>query len=252
MPECNGRCTFQVKPDSVDRVVTPSTGFQTTLPKVVHPSCRPVFHSSEPQAPAVCISSPGPTYLGHRCPEYKLVGSHGLCIPAHGSPSQGGPKDQSMQLPHHTDSPRLARDVLILGPSAALNGAPTLTPSIQNTTQTISQSGISQQPPISEPARLVSKSGQLKEQGFSVDMAERIAAPQRSLTRSVYKSKWAFFEKWCRETLVDFSNPSIKQVSDFFMYLYQDLNRCPSTIDGYRMAIVQRALLSLKARTLTG
>ena len=30
----------------------------------------------------------------------------------------------------------------------------------------------------------------------------------------------------------------MKQVSDFFMYLYQDLNRCPSTIDGYRMAIV--------------
>ena len=30
----------------------------------------------------------------------------------------------------------------------------------------------------------------------------------------------------------------MKQVSDFFMYLYQDLNRCPSTIDGYRNAIV--------------
>ena len=33
---------------------------------------------------------------------------------------------------------------------------------------------------------------------------------------------------------VDFSTPSVKQ--DFFMY--QDLNRCPSTIDGYRTAIV--------------
>ena len=30
----------------------------------------------------------------------------------------------------------------------------------------------------------------------------------------------------------------MKQVSDFFMYLYQDLNRYPSTIDGYRTAIV--------------
>ena len=29
-----------------------------------------------------------------------------------------------------------------------------------------------------------------------------------------------------------------EKVSDFFMYLYQDLNRRPSTIDGYRMAIV--------------
>ena len=35
-----------------------------------------------------------------------------------------------------------------------------------------------------------------------------------------------------------FSTPSVKQVSDFFMYLYQDLNRLPSTIDGSRTAIL--------------
>ena len=73
---------------------------------------------------------------------------------------------------------------------------------------------------------------------FSVEVAERIAAPQRSSTRTIYKSKCALFEKWCRENSVDFSTPSVKQVSDFFMYLYQDLNRRPSTIDGYRTAIV--------------
>ena len=85
---------------------------------------------------------------------------------------------------------------------------------------------------------LVSRSGQLQEQGFSVEVAERFAAPQRSSTRTIYKSKWALLEKWCRENAVDFSTPSVKQVSDFFMYLYQDLNRRPSTIDGYRTAIV--------------
>ena len=37
---------------------------------------------------------------------------------------------------------------------------------------------------------------------------------------------------------MDFSTPSEKQVTDFFVYLYQVLNRCPSTIDGYRMTIV--------------
>ena len=85
---------------------------------------------------------------------------------------------------------------------------------------------------------LVSRSGQLQEQGFSVEVAERIAAPQRSSTRTIYKSKWALFEKWCRENSVDFSTSSVKQISDCFMYLYQDRNRHPSTIDGYRTAIV--------------
>ena len=84
----------------------------------------------------------------------------------------------------------------------------------------------------------MSRSGQLQEQGFSVEVAERIDAPQRSSTRTIYKLKWALFEKWCRENSVDFSTPSVKHISDFFMYPYQDLNRRPSTIDGYRTAIV--------------
>ena len=71
-----------------------------------------------------------------------------------------------------------------------------------------------------------------------MEVAEIIAAPQRSSTRTIYKSKWALFEKWCRENSVDFSTPSVKQISDFFIYLYQDLNRCPSTIDGYITTIV--------------
>ena len=77
-----------------------------------------------------------------------------------------------------------------------------------------------------------------QEHGFSVEVAERIAAPQRSSTRTIYKSKWALFEKWCRENSVDFYTPSVKQISDFFRYLYQDLHRRPSTIDGYRTVIV--------------
>ena len=120
----------------------------------------------------------------------------------------------------------------------ALNRDPTTTPSVNDPTQTVPQVCVPQQPTTAEPPRLVSRSGQLQEQGFSVEVAERIAAPQRSSTRTIYRSKWALFEKWCRENSVDFSTPSVKQISDFFMYLYQDLNRRPSTIDGYRTAVV--------------
>ena len=109
---------------------------------------------------------------------------------------------------------------------------------VSTTTQTVPQVCVPQQSTTVQPPCLVSRSGQLQEQGFFVEVAERIAAPQLSSTRTIYKSKWALFEKWCRENSVDFSTPSVKQISDFFMYLYQDLNRHPSTIDGYRTAIV--------------
>ena len=190
------------------------------------------------------------THLNHKLPLYvspipdprawdidalNMDQPHGLCLPSYGSPSQGDPKDQAMSLPDHRDSPRLARDALVLGPIAALNRDPTTTPSVNDPTQTVPQVCVPQQPTTAEPPHLVSRSGQLQEQGFSVEVAERIAAPQRSSTRTIYKSKWALFEKWCRENSVDFSTPSVKQISDF--YLYQDLNRRPSTTDGYRTAI---------------
>ena len=118
-----------------------------------------------------------------------------------------------------------------MGPSAALTRDPTTTSSVNNSSQTVPQLFVPQQSTAFQPPRLVSRSGQLQEQGFSVEVAERIAAPQRSSKRTIYRSKWALFEKWCRENSVDFSTPSVKQMSDFFMYLYQDLNRRPSTIE---------------------
>ena len=57
--ECDGR-RIQVKPSTVNRIVTASTG----LSKVVHSSCRSICHSPEPQTSTVCISCPRPKGLG--------------------------------------------------------------------------------------------------------------------------------------------------------------------------------------------
>ena len=172
---------------------------------MVHPSCGSICHSSEPQTSTVRVSSPRPQCLGNRCSKHKLVGCHCLGLPSDGSPSQCDPKNQAMQLPDHCNSSRLARDVLVLGPSAALNRDPTSVTSVNNPSQTVPQLCVSQQSTTSQPPCLVSRSGQLQEQGFSVEVAESIVAPQRSSTRAIYKSKWALFEKWCRENSVDFS-----------------------------------------------
>ena len=176
-------------------MVTTSTGVQTNLSKVVHSSCRSVCHSSEPQTPSIRVSYPRPKGLGHRCSQHKLDGPHCLCLPSNGSPSKGDAKNQAMPLPDHINIPRLARDALVLGPSAALNRDPTTNPSVNNTPQTVPQLCVPQQSATSQPPRLVSRSRQLQEEGFSVEVAERIAAPQRSSTRTIYKSKWALFEK---------------------------------------------------------
>ena len=82
-------------------------------------------------------------------------------------------------MPDHCNSPRLARDALVLGPSAALNRDPTSASSVNNSSQTILQLCASQQATTSQPQRLVSRSGQLQEQGFSVEVAETISVPHK-------------------------------------------------------------------------
>ena len=63
--ECDGRPPIQVQPSSVGRMVTASTGVRTDLPEVVHSSCGPVCHSSEPQTPSLHVPNPRPKGLGH-------------------------------------------------------------------------------------------------------------------------------------------------------------------------------------------
>ena len=165
VPECDGRPSVQVKPSAVNRMVTASAGVQTDLPKVVHTSCRLICHSTEPQTSTVCISCPRPKGLGHRCSEQKLDRSHCLCLASDGSPSQADPKNQAMLLPDHCSSPRLARNTLVLGPSAALNRDPTATSGVNDCSQTVPQLCVPQQSTASQPLHLVSRSGQLREQG---------------------------------------------------------------------------------------
>ena len=168
VPECDGRPSVQVEISAVNRMVTASAGVQTDLPKVVHSLCRSICHSSQPQSSTVRISCPRPKCLGHRWSELKLDGSHCLCLRSNGSPSQGDPKNQAMPLPDHHYSPRLARDTLVLGPSAALNRDPTATSGVNNSSQTVPQLCVPEQSTTSELPHLVSRSGQLQEQGFSV------------------------------------------------------------------------------------
>ena len=80
----------------------------------------------------------------------------------------------------------------------------------------------------------------IKEQGFSSPVALQIEAPQRHSTRTVYEAKWAVFVRWCEKSQVDFKSPSIKQIADFLLHLFQEKNLQPSTIEGYRSAIVDK------------
>ena len=217
LPKCDRGFPVQIDSNSVNGVVTTPSSVQKNLQKVVHSASRSVCHTSKPQVTTVRLPSTRSKRM-----EQKV------------SPLfHSGRVTQKVRQYNC-----LLILIVVLGSGASISGNSASAACISNSTQTIKQPGVSRQSAISQPPCLVSRSEQLQEQGFSTEVAEIIAAPQRPSTRAIYQEKWSLFEKWCRENLVDVSKPSVKQVSNFFMHLFQDLNRRPSTIDGYRTVIL--------------
>ena len=210
-------------------MVTASAGVQTDLSQVVHSSCRSFA-----------------THLNHKVSLYvspvpdqnawdmHALNINGLGLTAYAYRSMAllhrVIENQAIQLPNHCTSPRLARDALVFGTECS-NRLPLQLP-VSRILFKQSHNYVFH----SNPLHL-----NLHAWCLGVDSSKtslrcgRIAVPQ--INKDHLQVKWALFEKWCRENSVDFSMPSVKQVSDFFMYLYQDLNRRPSTIDGYRTDI---------------
>ena len=168
--ECDGRPPVQVQPSAVKKMVTASTGVQTNLP-VPDPKAWDIDALNLNWTGLTAYAYP-PMALLHRVIQ-KIRHCHCLIIVI--APGWPG-------MPWFWDLVQLSTEIPLQLP-------------VSTTLLKQSHKYVSQQPSTPPPPRLVSRSGQLQEQGFSVEVAERIPAPQRSSTRTIYRSKWALFEK---------------------------------------------------------
>ena len=171
-----------------------------------------------------------------------LLGKPGhVCFSPSIVTGQGGQQTVGPSLqesdPH---SSGLAQHAMVLGPGGTVISDPSLPTQSFRPSDTAIQQGTSQEFDQSKPTRLAPRAEAIKEQGFSSPVASQIEAPQRSSTRTVYEAKWAVFVRWCESSQVDFRSPSLKQIADVLLHLFQEKNLQPSTIDGYRSAIVDK------------
>ena len=218
-PKCDCQQAFSSQSGDPDRVVSSPGGLQPPLPTVALSRGGPVCNLIQQQAPQVCISSPGPSSLGRGCstfldlyafPPIPLLGNVVNKILSHDCKRiilipPGWPN-----MPWFWDLVELSVHIRSLPASTPRSGGAT----------------IQREPPQgsgrSEPLYLAPRVKAIKRQGFSDQVAARIEAPQRPSTRVIYEVKWALFVHWCQSNQVDFRSPSIKQVADFLLYLFQE------------------------------
>ena len=237
LTQCDSRRPLKEESDPINRVVPFSTDFQTNFQTLGESPSGPVRNQPEQETSYPCLSDSGPSGLGSICPQHSMGKPGCLCISSHRPAAQVCTKTSISNVQDNSDCPRLADKTMVLGPGGDVSGHSKTTTSHTHSAETATEQPLPCRPNIPEPPCLVSRSSALQEHGFTAEVAERIAAPQRLSTRSIYTSKWTIFQRWCTEKQVDFRNPSIGDICNFFWYLFNDLNRCPSTIEGYRTAI---------------
>ena len=129
---------------------------------------------------------------------------------------------------HHPDCSRVAQHALVLGPCDYVQSDFTVP---AQSADPMFQSDPSQKSAKSKSTCLALRTSAIKEQGFSEAVAAQIEA--------LLRQSGPFLE-WCHSNQVDFRAPPIKSIANFLLYLFQDRNLQPSTIDGYRAAIADK------------
>ena len=233
----NSRFPVQEGQGHPDRVVSPSSGLSRSLPSLAQANGGSVCHQLECQTSNLRISCPRRQGLADRCIEHLLGGSGRLCFLSSGHPAPVSSENDPLQVQGHCDSTRVAGDALVLGSGGIVSQDSTEASSSAQSTEATFQSQIPQKSGASEPPCVVSVLIQEGQGGFSVEVADRIKAPQRESSRRVYDSRWAIFQKWAQENQVDVTKPTIPQIADFFNHLFTDKNLKPRTIAGYRTSV---------------
>ena len=236
--ECNCRQVVSPGTGHSDRVVPPSGDLRHPLPNLALSPSGHVCNKVQLQTSPVCVPNSRPEGLVSGRSD-AVLGKPGH-VPLSPSVSDGEGGQQAVRplvSQSNPDCSGMAKHALVLGPSGAVGHGSSLSSTPSRSSDPTFQQGTSQGSDKLKPPCLAPRAQTIKEQGFSSPVAARIEAPQRRSTRAVYEAKWALFVRWCETSQVDFRNPSIKQIADFLLHLFQEKNLQPSTIDGYRSAI---------------
>ena len=209
--QCDSGWPLQEESDPAHRMVPISIDLQTSFQDMGESPSRPVCDQPEYKTSSVRLSYPAFSGLGSRHPEHPMGKPGCLCFSSYLPLYKTSTANVQVDIDHL----RLADKAMVWGPSGNVIGCTTTTSSDLNLTQTTTEQSLPRQPSFPQPPCLVSRSTALKQHGFTAEVAERIAAPQRHSTRTIYSSKWSIFQRWCLEQQVDFRNPSTGDICNF-------------------------------------
>ena len=176
--ERGSRQAMQIRPDNSDGMVSPPRGVSSNLQQVAPSPDRPLYNKI--QTSPVCATSTRLPGLGNQCTQPAMGGSEPICLPTSSHIGQNGGEvaELSMQE-NHSDCPRLAKHILVLGSSEDVQPHTYVSTQPDQSALSAFQPDSSQEFFKSESAHMAPTASAIKEQGFSEAVAARIEVPER-------------------------------------------------------------------------
>ena len=238
LPKCHCRPAVPQGSSSPHGVVFASRHFSADMSAVGYSNDRPLRNSFQQQVATVCVASPRPHVSGGGCVVDGLGGEIPVCLSSDGCHSSGHEQAAVLTgLQATLDRSLLADQAMVLGPKKTVVSSSLAVTTSLVSAQATTSAGIPQEHSSAGSPRMVVAGGL---DDIDRDIQERIDNPQRQSTRLVYSGKWEIFQKWCDDHEVASMQPTVMNLSRFFLYLFKDKGLQPGTIQGYRSALANK------------
>ena len=235
LPKCHSRSSVPQGSGTPYGVVSASRHFSADMPKVGYSHDRPLCNSFQQQVATVCFASPRPNMSGGGRFVDGLGGEIPVCLSSDRGYSSGHQKTAVLQGLHASvDSSLLADQTMVPRTTAMVNPPSLAAPTSVVSAEAAPSHEISQEPSSPESPCMVAEG---RSDGLDKEIQERIDNPHRQSTSLVYSGKWEIFQKWCDNHEVASLQPTVKDLSRFFLFLFKNKGLQPGTIQGYRSAI---------------
>lgn len=204
-------------------------------------TCRSVCDKSQLQTPSVVSPVPDPKAYVVDAMSFPWKGMFAYAFPPFRFLSSSS-EDFSRTMSNHSYSSSLAHTSLVSRSSWPIMCSSTGFTSKRQSSFPIQLQDSSSQSREATSVRVASLMVSFNKRGFPEGAARHLSRAVRDSTNIVYE--WAIFCNWCSEKEVDPYHISVQQLSDFLIFLFEEICLSPSTSKGYRSAISRTIHLS--------
>ena len=225
-------------PDNSNRMDTQQPSVPKHLETLGTSSDRCIRNFPDDKATLLFLPSPRPERSGSRCPTTELGQQRSLRIPSLLCDQESDQQGFNFpELQTDIDSPMVATEGVVPGPSGTSRGHSKKSPSKKGPPTAADGKGLTSRPVRTSADRMEVILKLAREKGLSKKVSERIVGARATSTNSLYQLRWSQFVKWCRENRFSAVRPSIDTICKFFIFLWEDKKLSVGTIKGFRSVL---------------